>query len=295
MSETTLGADVSVWQDDSSTPQHVNFSKMRTGGAFFVFIKASQSTFLDRDFTLNWENAARAGCPRGAYHFLTWDASPYQQAVTFANLLKNNPPEIAPVLDYECRTGMTGKNQSEAAWTFISEVQSRLGKPVLLYTSPSYWQEFGSTNPKWLSQKLWIANYYQETPHLPAPFTEWEFWQFSLGKGQGLSFGCESLDIDLDYYNGSLEKLYHTYGIGTPPPEPPPPTPTPAQAIIQVENLRVRDFPAIPASDTVAYLRDGTSVTILEEKEIPDGSMYKVRLEGWIAHRYLGQEYARPA
>lgn len=43
------GCDVSLWQDDPSTAQHVDVAKMRSAGAQFVFIKTSQACFLDRD------------------------------------------------------------------------------------------------------------------------------------------------------------------------------------------------------------------------------------------------------
>ena len=65
------GNDISLWQDDNSTPQRVNFEQMRKRSRF-VFIKASQSTYIDPDYIYNWDNAIRAGMPRAAYHFLTW-------------------------------------------------------------------------------------------------------------------------------------------------------------------------------------------------------------------------------
>ena len=47
------GIDVSVWQDDNSTPQKMDFSKAKAAGARFVFIKACERGFIDPDFIYN--------------------------------------------------------------------------------------------------------------------------------------------------------------------------------------------------------------------------------------------------
>ena len=63
---TVLGIDCSKWKDDNSTPQQMDFFKAKAEGASFVFIKASQSTWLDSDFIYNWQAAKDAGLMRGA-------------------------------------------------------------------------------------------------------------------------------------------------------------------------------------------------------------------------------------
>jgi len=63
----TIGIDISAWQDDNSTPQQIDWSKAKSAGAQFAFIKASQGTFTDQDFAYNWQAAKAAGVLRGAY------------------------------------------------------------------------------------------------------------------------------------------------------------------------------------------------------------------------------------
>ncbi len=65
MADKALGIDVSLWQDNNSTPQMVDFAKAKSAGASFVFIKASQGLYLDPDFVMNWQNAGTAGILRG--------------------------------------------------------------------------------------------------------------------------------------------------------------------------------------------------------------------------------------
>jgi GH25 family lysozyme M1 (1,4-beta-N-acetylmuramidase) len=47
------GIDVSVWQDDNSTSQKMDFNKAKTAGARFVFIKVSERGGVDQDFLDN--------------------------------------------------------------------------------------------------------------------------------------------------------------------------------------------------------------------------------------------------
>jgi hypothetical protein len=54
------------------------------------------------------------------------------------------------------------------------------------------------------------------------------FWQYSC-KGYGPKYGCESLDLDMDTYDGTIEELTEWCGVK---PLPPIPVPNPDLAII---------------------------------------------------------------
>jgi len=53
---------------------------------------------------------------------------------------------------------------------------------------------------------LWIANYGVAQPQVPRPWgtSEWLFWQFTAS-GDGPFYGVESLELDLNYFNGDAE------------------------------------------------------------------------------------------
>lgn len=211
-----LGTDVSVWQDNNSTAQQVNFTKMKAAGASFVFIKASQGTWLDQDLIYNWSNAKAAGLLRGAYHYMTYDVSPITQAEYMWSVIKGDIGELPLVVDFENRVdGLTRSKASGALKAFIDRLQQLSGKIPMIYTSPGYWQEFGTSDAWWAKYPLWLAHYTATEPTIPLPWRFWYFWQYT-SHGDGPKYGTESLNVDMDYFYGDLETLYALAGQ-TPP------------------------------------------------------------------------------
>jgi len=203
-----LGCDVSVWQDDNSTAQMMNFEKAMNEGLRFAFIKASERMFKDLDFDKNWLNAKAAGMPRGAYHFLRGDISGLYQANFFCELLKDDPGELPPVADFEYPTKDGIYPSNALLWQFLETVESRLGIRPMVYTSPGYWNQHGKIkgtsnfDSKWAYFPLWIAHYTTaEKPIVPQPWTKWTFWQYTA-QGDGLKYGAESKVLDLNRFNG---------------------------------------------------------------------------------------------
>ena len=208
-----LGIDVSVWQDDNSTAQMMDFAKAKQAGANFTFIKASERGGVDPDFTKNWKNAKAAGLPRGAYHFLRWDLSGLMQARIFCSLLKDDPGELPPVADFEAPTKNGINPSNDLLAQFLDEVQRETGQVPMIYTSPGFWNSWGKNknglfDAKWAYYPLWIAHYTAaKSPMMVEPWKSagksWTFWQYS-STGDGVKFGAESKAIDLDWFNGDL-------------------------------------------------------------------------------------------
>lgn len=280
MNEFTLGCDVSIWQDFNSTPQQVDFVKMRSAGAEFVFIKASQSTWLDQDFVYNWHAARLAGLARGAYHYLTWDKPAIDQARFLAGVLRGDAGELPVVLDYECRKGAPVLNTAlQQVRIFVEAISCLLETPVMIYTSPSYWGEFGSPRATWAAQyPLWIAHYGVTKPKVPAPWKAWKFWQYT-DRGSGLEFGAESKQIDLNWYCGTLSQFEEEFGGSPPSPDPiPDPNPTRMVTITAVLGLRVREEPNT-SSRILKTLRYGEKVLIFDQ---PGTWLKLADRPGWI-------------
>ena len=204
-----LGIDVSHWDEDW------NAEKAKAAGAVFVFIKSSQNTFTDSQFVSNWSKARRAGLLRGAYHYLDYRAPARKQANYFATLLNADPGELPPVVDFEQRP--TGTTVSPIGYLkdFVEQLQS-LGYTPIIYTSPGFWREYGSRDAYWRRFKLWVAHYTKASAPDPVPpWQTWTFWQYS-SKGHGTLYGSESYDMDLNWFNGSLEDLYALAGVYNP-------------------------------------------------------------------------------
>jgi lysozyme len=242
---TVQGTDVSIWQDDISTPQHIDFTKMIDSGAKFTFIKASQATYLDRDYAINSENARLAGIPRGFYHYVDWTKPMLDQARFFAGVLHNDPGELPAVLDCEQQSGapIDSANQFKI---FCEEFLRITGKRVMIYTSYGYWGEHGSVNPYWRDYKLWVANYTSAPqPAFPKPWNSWTFWQYT-SQGDGPYWGAEEKYIDLNWYKGTEQEFNVEFNIqsGSPiPPIPPVETKYLDGLVIATAGVNVRTGP----------------------------------------------------
>jgi lysozyme len=212
------GPDVSVWQDDNSTAQQIDFDKMKSFGASYVGIKVSQSNWIDQDFIFNWNHARQKGLPRIGYHFLDWDVEPTKQAETYYGAIKNDPPEVLAVCDYEKRENHPGKKKAvDYLWNYLETLDDLLNllnrRPKQsIYTSPSYWKEFGTSDVLWTAYELWLAHYGVTIPSIPKPWTKWTFWQWGT-PAWGLSFGAESKDIDMNWFNGQAEDFKKLFGV----------------------------------------------------------------------------------
>jgi GH25 family lysozyme M1 (1,4-beta-N-acetylmuramidase) len=232
-----LGYDISVWQDDSSTPQHVDFVTARNAGIGFAFIKTSQACYADRDFILNWNNANLASMPRGGYHFLDWTQPAKDQASFFWGMLKNDPGELYPVVDYECRTNVPPKATAHKGLVeFINRFQDLSSRKIMIYTGEDYWKNWGyTTDPVAAACPLWTAN----TVYLP--WTTYTFKQV-ITKGMGHYYGVESNDIDLDYYNGDATSFKSLFGVEPATPQEvilPPSNAVKTTAYVNVRNLPI--------------------------------------------------------
>jgi len=213
-----FGLDISVWQDDNATPQHVNFDKAVINGVDFVFIKASQRV-ADPDFIWNWKAAKNAGLLRGAYHYLDWRVSELEQAKLFVSLLAGDPGELPPVCDFEMREFAPSVDVMRGKlWNFLTYVERETKKIPAIYTGYYYWSEFGSTDNGWARYPLWLAWYRiaENKLKIPAPWKKWTFWQYD-DKGDGLKYGCESKQVDMNWFNGTVADMrtWLAEGAGT--------------------------------------------------------------------------------
>ena len=216
-----LGTDISHWQDNPNTTQPIDFIKMKAAGANFCIFKATQGIyFKDRVFLSMWDDASNL--IRGAFHFLDWSADAAKQAAHFVNTIAGHKLDFPPIVDFEYMLNVPGSATTVAELrSFVNYVETNTGRIPMIYTSPSYWQEFGSTAIEWRRYPLWIANYQVEKPKIPAPWLTHTIWQYT-SKGNGPTYGVEAQGIDLDYFNGTLEDLHTFIDHPSPPPPPPP-------------------------------------------------------------------------
>lgn len=213
---TVIGIDISKWNGNWDAV------KAKAAGAAFVFIKASQATFTDPRFLVNWQKAKDAGLLRGAYHYLDYTKPARDQADYYANLLDADRGELAPVVDYEQRRTDNNVGAARLALRdFLEQLKAR-GYTPTIYTAPAFWSAYGSTDVYWQQYRLWVAHYTTaDAPTVPAPWKTWTFWQYTA-KGDGPTYGTESYNVDMNRFNGTLEELYQLAGVPIPVPGPVP-------------------------------------------------------------------------
>jgi len=290
-----IGPDVSFYQDSPTTPQGIDFAKMNQVSDF-VIIRAGQNLWPDSDFKDNWQRAKENNLPRGSYWFYDSRADPKQQAELWASLLGSDRGELPLFADIE--ETYKGPFTGWTFWkTFLERVKALVGsKEVGIYTAFFYWQSNApnpTTQPDELEYfhryPLWIANYGVSQPMVPKPWgtNEWLFWQYT-SSGDGLHYGAESLEIDLNQFNGDAQAFADRFHVPVPQ-DPNPPTPPGDQYRVTATTLYVREGPGTtyPAvgylvqNDIVVALASNADGTWLRVQRLTDG------LTGWASTTYL--------
>lgn len=159
------------------------------------------------------KRAKTAGLLRGSYWFYDSRTSPAKQAQLYISSLRGDLGELPLVADFEEKYG--GPYKGWKYWyDFITELQRLApGKEIMIYTGYYYWVEnapsptFAKAKSDWFGQfPLWIAAYGAPAPKIPKLWLDWTLWQYT-DNGDGLKYGVESKNIDLNYFNGDENNL----------------------------------------------------------------------------------------
>lgn len=192
------GIDISRWQTG------IDWPTARANGVNFVFIKATEGgDLLDPAFTTNWAAAARAGVPRGAYHFYHWCRPAAEQAAWFIANVPRTPGALPPVLDVEwtpfsptCTRRPPAAEVRTEAKVFMDLVERHYGQRPLIYTSIDFWED----NQMWLlsGYDFWLRSVAGH-PRDVYDGHHWTFWQYT---GTGLVPGIKGR-TDINVFAGS--------------------------------------------------------------------------------------------
>jgi lysozyme len=207
---TLTGIDISKWNGEWDA------SKAKAAGASFVFIKASQATFMDPKFLANWQKAKNVGLLQSAYHYMDYSKPVRDSAYFFATILSNYPGDLPPVVDYEQARTDNNANAARAYLREFLEILRARGHKPIIYTSSGFWAIYGDKNSYWTGFPLWLAQYTTAAkPTVPLPWTRWTFWQYSA-KGTGATYGTESFNVDMNRFDGTMDDLDALAGIRRP-------------------------------------------------------------------------------
>ena len=221
LGQRVLGMDVSYAQGLT-----VDFEKAADMGVKYCFIRAgSGKTERDANYDHNYAEAGRMGMLRGIYYYLypeaaarvgnAADHTPEGQARRFAAMLKPDA-ELGAVLDVEDASLTPGDVKR-----FVDEFQKYdpYKRPLMIYTGAWFWNAsrgFSGSSLTWVANHpLWVAHYTSNTEPIkpattfqvavPQPWNSYAFHQWTAVGGALANH--QSVDLDLNYFQGSLSDL----------------------------------------------------------------------------------------
>jgi lysozyme len=174
-------------------------------GVSFAYLKATEGgDGLDPAFATNWQGAAQAGIPRGAFHFFYFCRPAREQAAWFIRNVPRSPGALPPVLDMEwtpfsptCTLRPDPATVRAEAETFLNFLEQHYGQRPLIYTSP----EFYATNQMAHIPRVefWLRSV-ADHPSKTYPNQAWTFWQYSSTGGVA---GVQG-PVDTNVFAGSV-------------------------------------------------------------------------------------------
>ena len=199
------GVDVSSYQGE------IDWNVLSSQKISFAFIKATEgSSFVDKYFAYNFQEAQKTSLSVGAYHFFSYDSEGKTQAENFINTVIPFEGMLPPVIDLEFY-GDKEKNPPDRA-----DVEKQLKvmlvlleehynqKPIIYATEKSY-ELYLSNDYK--EYDIWIRNVISK-PKL-SDNRMWTFWQYT-NRERFEGYNGKEKYIDVNIFNGSSEE-YSAY------------------------------------------------------------------------------------
>jgi lysozyme len=194
------GIDVSRWQGT------IDWLSVREAGIAFAFLKATEGgDHTDPSFPGNWEAAARAGVPRGAYHFYYFCRPAEEQARWFIQHVPRDPAALPPVLDLEwnhkspsCRHRPDAATVRAEAARFLDILTAHYGQRPVVYTTVDFYRDTGIGSLP--GTEFWLRSVAGH-PSTVYPGQRWTFWQYT---GTGFVPGISG-PVDINVFAGSVD------------------------------------------------------------------------------------------
>jgi lysozyme len=245
---------------------------------------------LDPAWQRNVDGARAAGLYVGTYWFCYHlptqrpgdGRSPREEMEKFFKSTSGHgtrPGELPPAIDVEWpphfekdkktgaivnlweKWGINGQTICEWAIEAIAHVERLWGRPPVLYTYPDFWKNLGpyGKNPAFAKCPLWMATYNNldkwmpaegAKPHIPAPWKDYAFWQFSADGSPVRVPGVPACPLDRDVFGGSLDELRKLANIDPDAETQPelPPDPHPSDHPSELATPRIVDFEVVRKS-----------------------------------------------
>ena len=200
---TPKGVDVAAHQHPGGTP--IDWSKVRTDGQSFAFVKATEGgDWVNPHYVEDIQAAKAAGLKTGAYHYARPAGDAKTQAANFAAQIALAPDQtLPPALDIEVAEGKSAAQLEQWIEEFTSELKRLTGRTPMIYTYKYFWMGQMNNSQKFSDLPLWLAAYQDQAPDTVGGWNKLSFWQRS---GSGKVAGIPT-DVDMNLFNGSKQQL----------------------------------------------------------------------------------------
>lgn len=166
----------------------IDWPTAAASGVSFAYLKATEGgDGLDAAFASNWQGAAQAGIPHGAFHYFYFCRPAAEQARWFIRNVPQTTGILPPVLDMEwtpfsptCTLRPDAATVRAEAETFLTLIEKHYGQRPLIYTSPDFYAD--NDLGRLQGTEFWLRSVAGH-PSNTYPNQAWTFWQYSSTGG----------------------------------------------------------------------------------------------------------------
>lgn len=214
--EYPVGTDVCWWQFPCNYP--LGYQR----GLRFAAIRATVGDYYsDGHLRELWNGYKAEGLPVTAYLVTAPRDNTNNRRISatahldrFFNTVSGLSPDLPWVLDAELARGESKDYITQLQKEVALGLEQFGGRKPLIYTRQSWWDIYVNHDDLWAQCDLWAARY---KVGLTGPWSDgyckfrdwdkWKLWQYTAS-ADGLYWGFESKEGDLDYFNGTEAELY---------------------------------------------------------------------------------------
>lgn len=231
--------DLSHWNApaDLTKPAIQYWDKAKAQGVVGAFIRLGSidnvTGICYTDYRLeDWVFGAKtAGVPVGYYWYTRpkWGGGRQVDFILKTMLDLNLPMDLDFIIDVEepgadvNGVGTAPYQARDAIKYMATQLLSKYPGRVGIYTSQYFWDKNVVADPMWATLKLMAARWnsaltspWSDNLNRFRDWTTWKFWQYSAdGNALASTYGFPSgdADIDLSYYNGTVEEFKNEYKL----------------------------------------------------------------------------------
>ena len=203
--KSTIGVDVSAYQDT------IDMQKLKEQDIQFIYIKATEgSSYQDKKFATNWENAKKANLVAGAYHFFSYDSAGKTQAENFIKTVGMDlKGRLIPAVDVEYygdkeQNPPKKEDVVRELKLYLEMLEETYGVKPMIYTRPDIYEKY--IKGEFDAYKKWMSSLYQ--PLSWKYQDDWYIWQyFNRGELEGYTGGEKYIDFNVLNKGKKLEEL----------------------------------------------------------------------------------------